>query len=101
MKISPKKKQEILNIITSQCTVRKCPMCGGNNWNIEDKIFELREFNNGNLILGGGNSSIIPLLAKTCTQCGNTQFLNALMCGAIDRAPQKITTNPNNDNGKQ
>lgn len=59
-------------------------MWGGNNWNIEDKIFELREFNNGNLILGGGNSSIIPLLAITCTQCGNTQFLNALMCGAID-----------------
>lgn len=99
MKISPEKTQEILNRVTTNCRVRTCPMCGGNNWNIEDKIFELREFNNGNLVIGGGNSSIIPLLAITCTTCGNTQLINALMCGAVDRAPITTTTNPNN-NGK-
>ncbi len=99
MKISPEKTQEVLNQITSKCTIRKCPMCGGNEWNIEDKIFELREFNNGNLVIGGGSSSIIPLLAITCTNCGNTQFINALMCGAIDRTPKVETTNPSN-NGK-
>lgn len=98
MKISPDKTQEVLNNIKNKCLIRRCPMCGENNWNIEDKIFELREFNNGDLVIGGGNSSIIPLLALTCSKCGNTQFINAIICGAVN--PKDSKTPNNNVNGK-
>ena len=30
-----------------------CPFCGRNEWNVSEKIFELREFNDGNLMIGG------------------------------------------------
>ncbi len=99
MKIEQEKTQEILEKIVSKCSVRKCPMCGESNWNIENKIFELREFNSGNLVIGG-KSSIVPLLAITCTHCGNTQLVNAIMCGAIDIANNLGTTNPNKGDGK-
>lgn len=42
------------------------------------KVFELREFNDGNFVLGGPNSSIVPLIPVTCDKCGNTVLINAL-----------------------
>ena len=74
-------------------------MCGDNNWNIDDTIFELREFNKGAMVLGGSNSSVIPVLALTCSKCGNTQFINAIICGAV--SPNDKTEIPNGSaNGK-
>ena len=79
MKISPEKTQEVLNQITSKCTIRKCPMCGGNEWNIEDKIFELREFNNGNFVLGG-DSFVMPIIAISCFAGGTALGIGWALC---------------------
>lgn len=62
---------------------RPCPMCGSNSWNVSDKIYELREFHGGNLVLGNG--PIFPVVPVSCNNCGNSVFINAILSGAIDR----------------
>lgn len=61
-----------------------CPICSNKEWDISDIVFELREFNGGNLVIGG-SSRILPLLTITCRKCANTHFLNALKLGVIDQ----------------
>lgn len=75
--------KEIINFISNKWNNQCCPMCGGREWSVADKIFELREFNEGNLVLGGPNSSVVPLIPVTCEKCGNTVLINAITAGAI------------------
>jgi hypothetical protein len=65
---------------------RPCPMCGVGNWNVQDTTFELREFNEGNLIVGGG--PIIPIVPVICSNCGNTVLVNALSAGLVTPGPE-------------
>ena len=60
-----------------------CPMCGSNSWYVADKVYELREFHNGNLMVGG--VPIFPVIPVTCNNCGNSVMVSALMAEAIDR----------------
>lgn len=59
-----------------------CPYCGG-KWIVTDKIFELREYHNGNLVLGGG-VPIQPVVTITCENCGNTVLVNPLVLKAVE-----------------
>lgn len=61
-----------------------CPMCGGKEWRVSEKYFELREFNDGNLMLGGPNGAVMPVIPVTCNICGNTVFINALNTGLLE-----------------
>ena len=62
---------------------RGCPLCGGKAWDLTDKAFELREFNDGDIVLGGPNNAIIPLVPVTCQKCGNTVLINAIQAGLV------------------
>lgn len=62
---------------------RGCPMCGNASWIVSDNVFEIREFNNGNLIVGGG--PILPLVTVSCDNCGNTILINPLVLGVMDK----------------
>jgi len=59
-----------------------CPLCGNQEWNVNDLIVEAREFHNGDMVLGG---SIMPLVGITCRTCAHTMFLNALQLGFVNR----------------
>jgi predicted nucleic-acid-binding Zn-ribbon protein len=61
-----------------------CPFCGRNEWNVSEKIFELREFNDGNLMIGGPKGAVMPVIPITCANCGNTAFINALNTGLLE-----------------
>jgi hypothetical protein len=61
---------------------RSCPMCGVTNWNVQDSTFEIRQFSEGNMVLGG---PIIPVVPVVCNNCGNTILVNALMAGVVKR----------------
>lgn len=75
--------QEIVDFINSKWTNRICPMCGCREWSATEKVFELREFNDGNIVLGGPNNAITPVIPVTCKDCGNTVFINALTTGLL------------------
>ncbi len=61
-----------------------CPVCKHNYWTINDSVFELREFNEGKLILKG---SVIPVVVLTCERCGYVFYFNAINAGLV--APSK------------
>ena len=58
-----------------------CPMCGNASWVVSDKVFELREFNNGDFIVG--NVPIVPIVTVSCDNCGNTVLVNPLVLGIM------------------
>lgn len=60
---------------------KHCPYCGG-KWIVSDKIFELREYQDGNLVIGG--VPIQPVVPVTCEKCGNTVLINPLVLKAIE-----------------
>jgi hypothetical protein len=60
----------------------ECQVCKKNSWNISNFVYELREFSNGNLVIGG-SSGIFPVCPVTCNSCGNTIFINPLIAGII------------------
>jgi len=59
--------------------------CGAHNWILNDKIFELREFQGGGLVIGG-ESSVFPVITVTCKDCGYTYFFNAILLGVIEKS---------------
>lgn len=75
--------QQLINFLNEKWHGAQCTMCGSNDWSVTDKVFELREFNDGNLVIGGPNSSIVPLIPITCKNCGNTVFVNPMVIGLL------------------
>lgn len=67
-----------------------CPLCGHRNWSFSDKIFQLLEFDEKGIVLGGAAFPVIPL---TCDNCGNTYLINALLADLLDRP--NTSDNPN------
>jgi hypothetical protein len=65
---------------------RKCPMCEHNLWDVSGTIFELREYHEGNIVIGTG--PVLPIIPVTCTNCGNTVFLNAVATGFVKKQGQ-------------
>lgn len=74
--------EKLINHLKEKWKGKPCQMCGTGNWNISDSIFELREYNKGNIVIGGG--PIIPIVPITCDNCGNTVFVNAIKAGLIE-----------------
>jgi hypothetical protein len=79
------KSEKIIQHLSTKWKGRSCPMCGTGNWNVSDKVFELREFHDGNLVLGSG--PIVPIIPVTCDNCGNVVLVNAIVAGAV--TPEK------------
>jgi len=57
-------------------------MCGVGNWNVQDSMFQLSQYNP--LILGG---PVIPVIPVVCNNCGNTILVNAITAGLLSTAP--------------
>jgi len=70
---------------------KSCAVCGHNEWDVSDIIFELREFNSGNLIIGG-QSSISPVVQVNCRNCGHTLFFNAIKFGLLEKNDESAST---------
>ena len=86
--------EKVLNHLKDKWKGKPCPLCGVGNWNISDSVYELREFHDGNLVLGSG--PIMPIVPVTCSNCGNTIMVNALLSGAVGQPKKK-----EEENGKQ
>jgi len=81
VKLDDKQYEKLLEHLRGQWkTPYKCPVCGNNNWNISQEVFELRGFNKGGLVVGGG-SPVFPVVPVVCLVCGHVIFFNALAAG--------------------
>lgn len=84
MKLTEDQGQRVINYILEKSNHRQitCPICGQHEWSVNNLVTEMREFQNGNLVVGG-DSSIMPFVSITCNNCGHTLFINAIMSGII------------------
>ena len=57
-----------------------CPMCGKGPWSVQDRVYQLSEFHQGSMVVGG---PLIPLVPVTCNNCGYTIVVNAILAGAL------------------
>lgn len=72
---------------------RTCQVCGTDSWLVLDKLYELREFSGGAILLGG---AVLPVLAAQCSNCGHLLFFNAIAAGGASRdasdAPEGVAS---------
>jgi hypothetical protein len=73
--------EKLIKFLNEKWQGRPCPMCQFGRWSVQDKIFELREFHGGSLVVGG--TPIIPVIPVTCGNCGNTILINAITTGVV------------------
>ena len=91
MSLTKKEQSNALKHLNSKWAgERKCSICQSNNWNVHPEIYEMRQFNGGNMVLGG---PVVPLLMVECTNCGNTISMNAIRAGIV--SPEAKEEKPN------
>lgn len=77
-----REQKEILAKRLAHLKNASCQSCGNKDWIASENIFELREFQGGNMVIGG-KSAILPVVPVTCKHCGHTIFFNALTIGLL------------------
>ena len=94
MKLTKEQARQVISHITNATNNGAviCPICKHSQWSVNNIITEMREFHNGDLIVGG-DSAIMPFVSISCNNCGHTLFINAIKAGII--APQ---AKPSHDN---
>lgn len=58
-----------------------CDACGNEGWNVNPTIYELREFQQGGLSVGG---VVSPVIMVTCKNCGYVRLISAVVAGVVD-----------------
>jgi predicted nucleic-acid-binding Zn-ribbon protein len=76
------KDSTIENFFAKKAQQGACPSCGSTNWAYDDRIFEIREYTGGGLVVGSG-ASIAPYLTIACQNCGYTRFFNVIVAGLM------------------
>lgn len=90
MKITEKQKVKLQAFLDKQ-KIGECA-CGSNHFTFVDRIYELREFSGGNLVVGGGNS-VLPVVIFVCNKCGEMKMLSAVLLGVIDNEEKDVKSN--------
>ena len=73
-------KAQILSALTTKMgEIKPCPLCGDNNWQLQDGLVRLVvQEKKTRLSLGGRN---FPCIALICSNCGNTHLVNLISLG--------------------
>jgi len=82
MKLNQEQRDLVLKKIESFIS-KSCFSCDSKEWILNETLFELREFQGGNLILGEGG--VFPVFTITCSKCGHTNFFNAITLGVVNK----------------
>ena len=94
MQLTPQQQKTLIEKINQIWTgPHQCIVCFKHEFNISDRVFELREFHGGNMMIGG-NSQIYPVITLTCANCGNTIFLNAIFLGIVQHKVDPLQSAP-------
>lgn len=75
-------KDKLINSINQKWLTKNCPMCGKNNWNIDDDMMTMISVGKDHSIQIG--NKIIPVVTITCKECGNTIFVNPLAINCME-----------------
>jgi translation initiation factor 2 beta subunit (eIF-2beta)/eIF-5 len=88
MQLSEAQKQLIIGQIQKVWKTNiKCPICQKIAKREIAGIMELRDYHEGNFIVGGG---VTPVVTVVCSECGSTQLFNAIKLGIVDKSTGKL-----------
>lgn len=59
----------------------ECPVCHTRNWSTLPDMIAPPPFHGGGMVIGGVS---YPHFVLVCTNCGNSQFINAVAAGILD-----------------
>ncbi len=59
-----------------------CGLCGSDRWFFDDVVYELREVQAQHLFTPK-DAKLFPVLVVTCSNCGNSHLINALVTGVV------------------
>lgn len=90
MKLTKNQTEFLLSKLHTLWKPQTCPICSNVDWKIPESILELREYEEGDLVVYSKDSAIVPLVSVTCTRCGYTFLLNTITLGLMD---DKLTNN--------
>lgn len=83
-KISPDKKQEIVNALQEKGAVLPCPRCNNNNFTLLDGYFNQSvQVEPKNLVLGGES---VPSVVVVCNKCG---YMSQHAIGVLNLIPKE------------
>lgn len=89
MKMNEEQQKKVIEILNkSWITKQPCAICGHSDWEIQDRLFEMREYVGGGLQLGGG-SNLIPFVVVRCKKCSNSLFFNVVPWGIMEPKEEK------------
>jgi hypothetical protein len=80
MILDDNQKKDMLDKLNQRWKSKVCGVCGSTNWAVTDRIFQLMEFHEGALVVGG---QVVPLINVHCSSCGHTLFFNAILLGLV------------------
>ncbi len=72
---------KVLEFLKEKWGGRTCPMCSKGPLAINPKTFQLTEFNEGSLVIGG---PVFPVIPVSCENCGHMILVSAIKVGAIN-----------------
>lgn len=75
-------KEKLIDVINQKWSTKTCPMCGRNNWSIDDDMMAMVSIGKDLSVQLGGK--IIPVTAVICRECGNTVFVNPIVISCIE-----------------
>jgi len=84
MEFSKNETEDCIKKIQQKQSSAICMMCGGHEWNLANNVFELREHFPGGKIPKDTMMKILPVVAFTCNNCGNTLLLAAYKLGITE-----------------
>jgi hypothetical protein len=83
-RLTQEQKERVVRWISEKSGMQapKCPVCRERQWSIADDLVAPPVFAGGGIVLGGAS---YPAAMLICGNCGNTQFLNAVIMGILPR----------------
>jgi hypothetical protein len=90
MQLTMPQREAMLRKLDKLWASTRCDVCQVGDYAISDRIFEMREYNGRNFVLGAG--TIMPIVIATCQNCGAIRYVNAIQIGLVDPATGTVTT---------
>jgi hypothetical protein len=90
--LTPEQKQKIENWFRDKRHPAGaiCPICQTRSWTILPQLVTPLVYAEGGLLLGGAS---YPHFVLVCNNCGNSQFINAVITGLVEpKKPEGSTT---------
>jgi hypothetical protein len=91
--------QKIQRWIEDKWRHADCPVCASNGWQVGGNLAELRNFNDGDMVVGG---PVYPILPIFCSNCGYALLINAVIADLLadpvapppSEVPEEASTPP-------